>query len=256
MINGIKRAIISSTKNGEGLFPLARFTPKELLPLGSSTVIQKVVDEVIDCGVKDLIFISSNQKKEVVNHFTVFSDVPEEQEKFKEKYSDVDFCGVLQKKCSDAYAVYRAKEKIEEDAFIVIIPDSVFYGKKSSVEQIFSVYRTTQKPVVALKEALNYEEGLCTVEVEKIANRFYKIKSINENPGKDDFPKLALAGRYIFTQSIFDYVGSNVSIAESLNKMITAGKTIYGNHCEGDWFSLRDKKSYDSAQKFFLENNL
>jgi UTP--glucose-1-phosphate uridylyltransferase len=256
MINGIKQAIISSTKNGEGLFPLARFNPKELLPLGRSTVIQKIVDEVVDCGVKDLIFVSSNQKKEVVNYFTIFDDVPPEEERFKEKYSDINFCGVLQKKCSDAYAVYRAKDKIEEDAFLVLTPDNIFCGKKSSTEQISSVYRTSQKPVVALKEALEYEEGVCTVEVEKIANRFYKIKSINENPNKDDFPKLTIAGRYVFTLSIFDYIGSNVSIAEALNRMIMAGKTIYGNHCEGDWFSLRDKKSYDSAQKFFLENNL
>jgi UTP--glucose-1-phosphate uridylyltransferase len=256
MINGIKKAIISSTKGQEDLFPLARFTPKELLPLGSCPAVQRVVDEIVGCEIKEILFVSSSQKKEVLNHFTSFKDVSIEQESFKEKYSSVDFSTIIQKKCSDAYAIYRAKEKIEEDAFIVSVSDYIFHGKKSSLEQIFSVYRTSEKPVVALREVTKYEPGLMIVEAEKIANRFYKIKSINECREDDKFPQMALAGRYIFTPSIFDYVGSNTSINEALNGMINAGKTIYGNVCEGEWFSLKDKESYNTAQKFFLNNNL
>ncbi len=255
-MNGIKKLIVPANTESEGLFPLARSTPKELLPLGEVPVIQRVVDEAVGSGVKEVLFVSSSQKKEVVNYFNNFNDVPSDQSSFSERYSSVSFSGFSQKSCSGAYAIYRMKDKIEEDAFIVSNPDSIFHGKKSSLEQIFAIHRTSGKQVIALKEVSENEPGLVAVEAEKIANRFYKIKKVIEDPEKESFPVMALAGRYIFTPSIFDYIGTKTSIPEALNMMITAGKTIYGNVCEGDWFSVVDKKSYLEAQKFFLNNKL
>ncbi len=260
MANEIKRVIIPVTKTDEYLFPLARCIPKELLPLGEVPVIQRIVDEAVECNVGEVVFILSSEKKNVVDHFTNLGKIPPEEESFREKYSQISFSCLTQKKSSGSgYTVFRAKEKSVEDAFALSFPENVFYGKKSSLLQLFAVYRTSQKQVVGLKEVDDGEvEKSHIVETEKIANRFYKIKKIVKTPqASETSSRLALAGRYIFTPSIFDYLknsGTKTLLTDALNEMIAAGKTVYGHQCEGKWFSLENKESYMEANSFFSSN--
>ncbi len=260
MATDIKRVIIPVTKTDEGLFPLARCVPKELLPLGEVPVIQRVVDEAVECNVEEVVFIVSSEKKRIVDHFANLGKIPPEKESFGEKYSQISFSCLTQKKSSGSgYTVFRAKEKSAEDAFALSFPENVFYGKKSSLLQLFAVYRTSQKQVVGLREVEDEEvEKSHIVETEKIANRFYKIKKVIKKPeASETSSRLALAGRYIFTPAIFDYLknsGTKTSLTDALNEMIAAGKTVYGHQCEGKWFSLENREAYLEAHNFFLNN--
>ncbi len=260
MATDIKRLIVPATKTDEGLFPLTRCIPKELLPLGHTPVIQKVVDEAVECNVEEVVFILSSEKKKIVDQFTSLGKIPPGEESFREKYSEISFSCLTQKKSSGSgYTLFRAKEKSAEDAFAISFPENVFYGKKSSLLQLFTVYRTSRKQVAGLKEVSDEEvEKSYIVETEKIANRFYKIKKIVKNPqASETSSRLALAGRYIFTPAIFDYLknsGTKTLLTDALNEMIAAGKTVYGHQCEGRWFPLENKESYMEAHNFFLNN--
>ncbi len=256
----IKKAIIPVTEEDKDFFPLSRCVPKELLPLGDTPVIQRAVDEVIECDIREVFFILSPEKKEVANHFKDIEKIPPENPLFKKEYTDVSFSSLSQKKSSGSgYTVFRAKEKIAEDAFALSFPDVVFYGKKSSLLQLLAIYRTSQKQVVGLKEVKDREvSSSYIVETEKIANKLYKVKKIIDKPQADETgSRLALVGRYIFTPAVFDYLknsGTKTSIADALNEMVSAGKTVYGHECEGVWFSLKNKEAYLETQKFFLDN--
>ena len=260
MVTKIKKAIIPVTLSDEELFPLTRCVPKELLPLGDIPVIQRIVDETLSCGVEEIVFLLSADKKGVINQFTNIEKLSDDYELFKNKYAEITFSYLTQKKnSSNGYAVYKAKEKSIEDPFALSIPDTVFYGKKSSLEQLFAVHRTSQKDVVGLQEVDESDvSSSCIVETEKIANRFYKIKKVMNNPSENETSsRLALAGRYIFTPVVFDYLknnGAKTSIADALNEMIGAGKTVYGHECEGKWLSLENKEKYLEAQSFFSNN--
>jgi UTP--glucose-1-phosphate uridylyltransferase len=259
MITNIKKAIIPITETDENFFPLTRCVAKELLPIGDAPLIQRVVDEAIECGVEKIVFIVSSEKKAVINHFLGLENV--EDVTFQEKYSSVLFSALSQKKKSESgYTVFRAKDETSEDAFILSFPEVVFSGKKSSLEQLFSVYRTSQKSVAGIRKVSDEEVSMFDiVETEKIANSFYKIKKVIKNPKKEETKsRLALTGRFIFTPMVFDYLknaGVKTSIADVINEMLGAGKTVYGHECEGEWFSIKDKKSFLSAQEFFLNNH-
>ncbi len=260
MTSSITKAVILITKADPGLFPLTRCVPKELLPLGEYPIIQRIIDEVVNLKIEEVIFLSSTEKKEVVKHFQNFEKMPPESERFKEKYQEISFSNVSQKKDSGSgYVLSKIKEKIEEEAFCVIIPDNVLFGKKSAIEQLSSVYRTSQKQVLALREIKDEEVSSSDiVKTEKIANRFYKIKKILRNPNPDETDsRLALAGRYILNAAIFDYLknsGTKTSIVDAINDLIASGKTVYGHQCEGEWLYLDTKEKYLNAQKFFLNN--
>ncbi len=260
MSNIIKKGLISVVENDCNFFPLTRCIPKELLPIGDVPFIQKLVDELVDSKIGEIILLSSIEKKGVVNHFQDIEKLSEGNDDFKERYQNFLFYNVIHKKdAGSGYAIFKVKEKIGDEPFALLFSNEVFLGKKSSIEQLSTVYRTSQKQVLALKE-INEEEvsSSYVVKTEKIANRFYKIKKIIKNPEKGEVDsRLALAGRYILTPDIFDYLknsGTKTSIIDAINDLISSGKTVYGHESEGMWFSIRNKEEYLSAQRNFLEN--
>lgn len=260
MSNVIKKAVILAIDNDYEFFPLTRCTPKELLPVGDVPFVQKLVDELIECKIEEVVLISSTEKKGVGSYFENLEKINEEHIGFKERYQNISFLSVVQKKdLGSGYAIFKAKEKTEDEPFAVLFANNIFSGKKSSIDQLSAVYRTSKKQVLALKEVSDEEvSSSYIVKTEKIANRFYKIKKIIISPQKEETDsRLALAGRYILTPEIFDYLknaGTKVTIVDAINDLIASGKTVYGHQCEGNWFRMENKEDYLLAQKDFLNN--
>ncbi len=263
MIDNIKKAAVFLENSDERLFPLARVIPKELLPLGDVPFIQRVVEEVTNSGIKNIDFIVPPDKKIITEHFKNTEKLSNKEDEFKEKYLPLSFSYLSSKKNTKSnYITARLKTKMSDEVFSFIFSDTVFYGKTPSIQQLFSVYKTSQKTVVALKEVKDEEVSTSNiVEVEKIASRLYKIKKIIKNPNPEDVgSRIALVDRYVFTPLIFDYLESadNVkdSVVNGINSLINSGKSVYGYECEGEWFFIKDKESYLKSSKFFINNTL
>jgi UTP--glucose-1-phosphate uridylyltransferase len=254
----IKKAVFAITEEHNKFFPLTRCTPKELLPLGEVTLIQKLVDEVVNCKIEEIIFLASSEKKNIIHYFQNLEKVSSENHDFREKYKNFLFTNFIQKKETGiGYSLFKAKEKIGDESFSLTFSDNILLGKKSAIEQLFAVYRTSQKQVIGIKEVGDDEvSSSYIVKTEKIANRLYKIKKIVKNPKPEEIEsRLALAGRYILNPIIFDYLknaDTKTTIDDALNNLISAGKTIYGHECEGSWFSIKNKEEYLQTQNFLI----
>ena len=59
----IKQAIIPLAGLGTRLLPFTTVFPKELLPMNGKPGIEYIIEECIDAGIKEIIFIISNKKK-------------------------------------------------------------------------------------------------------------------------------------------------------------------------------------------------
>ena len=59
----IKQAIIPLAGLGTRLLPLTSVIPKELLPINGRPGIEYIIDECIEAGIKELIFVISKKKK-------------------------------------------------------------------------------------------------------------------------------------------------------------------------------------------------
>ena len=59
----IKQAIIPLAGLGTRLLPLTSIFAKELLPMNGKPGIQYILDECIEAGIKEVVFIISNKKK-------------------------------------------------------------------------------------------------------------------------------------------------------------------------------------------------
>ena len=65
----IKQAIIPLAGLGTRLLPLTSVIPKELMPINGKPNLQYILDECIDAGVKEFIFIISKKNLRLKNIF-------------------------------------------------------------------------------------------------------------------------------------------------------------------------------------------
>ena len=65
----IKQAIIPLAGLGTRLLPLTSVFPKELLPINGKPGIEYILDECIEAGIEDIIFIISKRKKLIKTYF-------------------------------------------------------------------------------------------------------------------------------------------------------------------------------------------
>src|SRR5574338_1683040 len=74
MSKRITKAIIPAAGFGTRFLPQTKAMPKEMMPLIDKPIIQYVVEELVEAGIKDIIIVGSSNKRSIEDHF----DVPNE----------------------------------------------------------------------------------------------------------------------------------------------------------------------------------
>ena len=65
----IRQAIIPLAGLGTRLLPLTSVYPKELLPINGKAGLEYIIEECIDAGIKEIIFIISKKKEIIKKYF-------------------------------------------------------------------------------------------------------------------------------------------------------------------------------------------
>ena len=65
----IKQAIIPLAGLGTRLLPLTSVFPKELLPINGKPGLEYILEECIEAGINEIIFIISSKKKLIKKYF-------------------------------------------------------------------------------------------------------------------------------------------------------------------------------------------
>ena len=143
----IKQAIIPLAGLGTRLLPLTSVFAKELLPINGKPGIEYILQECIDAGIKEIIFIISKKKMMIKKYF--YSDkfykniikkkkdpkIIEEYKKIK-KYKKMIKFVYQNKPLGTGDAVYKTKNKIKNDFFLMLLPDDLIIKKNCSKAMI------------------------------------------------------------------------------------------------------------------------
>lgn len=260
----IRKAVFPIAGLATRFLPLSKVVSKELIPLVDKPLIHYTVREAVDAGIKEIIFVTRPKQKDVLQYFQpdpklekILQDKKKEEElsdlkEIQDLARDVTFSFAVQKDpLGDGDAVFQAKSLVKNEPFAVFFCDDMIDSEVPALSQLIEVFDTCQRPVIALKQLPPerlYHYGV--VDVEKIANCFYKIKSMVEKPKEGQAPSnLAIVGRSILTPDVFDYLkpqkklhGSDASLFfPTLGKMAVDGKGVYGYEFKGEWLECGDK---------------
>lgn len=266
----VKKAIFPIGGVGTRFLPLSRVYPKELWPLVDIPLLQHIVREAKDSGIREMIFVISPDKKIVFDYFykaprgsrsaqkieKILSErkktsLLKELKELDDFLENLSFSFVLQKKpLGDGHAILQAAKLVGQEPFAVLFGDDIVESQTPCLSQLLNIFKTCRKPVLSLcrleKEKLAFYG---VVKVEKIASRLLKIKGIVEKPSAQEAPSdLAVVGKYILTPEVFDYLrktspdkDGEIRLASSFDKMVKDGKTIYGYEFEGKWLECGNK---------------
>ncbi len=274
----IKKVIIPVAGLGTRFLPLTKVLSKPILPLVDRPMVAYIVKEAKDSGAEKVIFIVSEDEKNLLAYFRKNQKVEKILKKRNKKellemlqavdkeYEGISFSKVVQKiPRGDGDAILRAQQIVGKNACGVLFGDDVINNSTPALAQLNEVFKTCQKPVICLKRVAKENiSSYGAVKVEKIARRLYKIKDIIEKPKTEaETPSdLAIVGRYIITPAVFDYLKKTsptekgeIVLANAFKKMLKDGKLIYGYEIEGDWLECGNKINWlKSNVKLSLEH--
>jgi len=261
----ITKAVFPVAGMGTRFLPATKASPKEMLPIVDKPLIQYAVEEAIDAGITELIFITGRNKRSIEDHFDKAYELETELElKHKTKLleivqnilpSNVNCIYIRQAEALGlGHAVLTASSVIGNEAFAVILADELIDGNPGALAQMVEVYNQTGSSVLGVSEV--NPEDVSSYGIVKLADKslkFKKIEAIIEKPSQENAPSnLAAVGRYILTPRIFNElrntprgVGGEIQLTDAISEVL---------HYEAIFAHIIDGKRYDCGSKLgYLE---
>lgn len=275
MKNEVKKAILPIAGLGTRFLPLSTIMPKEIWPVVDKPAIQYIVEEAKASGIEEMIFVTNAKKKFILDYFkgspASLKKILNSRKKkeaidalgtLEELIKGITFSSVMQEKpMGDGHAVLQALPKLKKEPTGVLFGDDIVESSIPCLQQLINVYATCQRPVLALyRLPKNVLHSYGVVKVEKIANRVYKIKKIVEKPKPGEEPSdLAVIGKYVLTPEVFDFLKTakpnekqEIILADTFDKMLQAGKSIYGYEVEGKWLECGNKTAWLKTNLYLM----
>lgn len=237
------KAVILAGGMGTRLRPIiGNDNLKVMLKYSDKPLLYRTVELLRDHGIKEIIFVVSHMKHKIIEYFG-------DGKNFGVK---IDYAFQENPKGGTADAVMAAKNKINEDNFILLYGDNVF--DESSIEKL-------------LNSRFGFDGVLCTKEVEnpskfgilEVNGTF--VKKIHEKP---EVPptNLAMTGLFILPKEIFSATEKTklsprgeYELTDSIQILIDSGMKIGYCKLSGFWLDPRDKNEIEQAKKLISKTN-
>ncbi len=261
----IKKAIMPVAGFGTRFLPATKAQPKEMLPIVDKPVIQYLVEEAVQAGIEEIIFITGRGKRAIEDHFDYSFELEHtlvEKNKLNllnEIYklpTMAKFSFVRQHKpLGDGDAILKAAHLVCDEPCAVLFGDDIVDSKIPCIKQLMNVFEKYQDPVVALMKVSKEDVSkFGVVDAVKISERTYEVKDLVEKPSCGEAPSdLIIVGKYIITPEVFEELekvkpgkDGEIRLADAL-KTLALRKVVYGYEFEGTRYDCGNKLDYLKA---------
>jgi UTP--glucose-1-phosphate uridylyltransferase len=259
----IRKVVIPAAGFGTRFLPQTKAMPKEMLPIVDKPVIQYVVEEAVDSGIRDVIIVTGSAKRAIEDHF----DVPNAEllknlvEGGKTNFVDeitrlsemANFIYIRQKgPYGNGTPILSAEPAIEDEPFAVLWGDEFIYSTPPRLKQMIDVYEKYGGIVISGVRIEKKEDlkryGIA--DVTQVEGNVYKINAIVEKPEPEAAPSnLATHGGYILPPEIFDALrnlnpgkGGEIWLTDAINVLKNKGVPVYA-------VEIENAKYYDTGNK-------
>lgn len=259
----ITKVVIPAAGWGTRFLPATKAMPKEMLPIVDKPVIQYVVEEVVESGIKDIIIVTGWHKRAIEDHFDRSAELEkhlldhnkqERLEVIKKIAQLANFIYIRQsgELYGNAIPVLTAEPVIGNQPFAVVWGDEFIVAKPPRLAQMIKAYEKYKGVMISAVriESKDQLSRYGIADVEKVDENVFRIKKIVEKPMPEAAPSnLATHGAYIVPPEIFDVIrnlkpgkGKEYWLPEAINELNKQGVPIYA--CE-----IKNGKYYDTGNK-------
>ena len=262
----IKQAIIPLAGLGTRLLPLTSVIPKELLPINGKAGIEYILDECIEAGIKEIIFVISSKKKIIKKYF--YNDVfykkiikRKKDKRLKNEYSKiVKYKKMIKfvyqnKPLGTGDAVLKCQKFIKSKNFLMLLPDDLII-KRNCSREMFKVHKKYHCSVIASKKVKRkYVSRWGIFKLKKYIKNNFLIDDVFEKPSIKNAPSnYAIIGRYVLPKKIFHVLkklkpgqNSEIHITDAIKILIQQKNKFIGHVFAGKYLDCGTMHGYIKA---------
>ena len=265
------KAIIAAAGFGTRFLPQTKAMPKEMLPLIDKPIIQYVVEELVEAGIKDIIIIGSANKRAIEDHF----DAPNEELLANlraggaKKQPLIDIVQRLSEMANFVYirqkGPYGNATPLTCASHLIMPGESVIYtfaddfieASPSRFRQMIEASQQLDGAILSCKKIVEDAEfdRYGVVNGQQVKDGVIKMTNIVEKPGKANAPSdLASVSSYLLPGEFFGYLErarddfdgrGEFTIQPIMQEMIDDGFDFYGVEItNGTYYDTGDKLEY------------
>lgn len=265
----VRKAIIPAAGLGTRFLPATKAMPKEMLPIVDKPTIQYIVEEAVESGIEDIIIVTGKGKRAIEDHFDNSFELEQsllEKGKIEllnevQKSSKmVDIHYIRQKEARGlGHAIWCARKFIGNEPFAVLLGDDIVQAEKPCLKQMIEQYDRYRSSIIGVQNVSEDEVSRYgIIDGKVIQDRFYSVNNLVEKPRREEAPSnIAIMGRYILSQSIFDILenqtpgaGGEIQLTDAIAKL-NKTEAVYAYDFEGTRYDVGEKLGFIKTQLEF-----
>jgi UTP--glucose-1-phosphate uridylyltransferase len=265
----IRKAVLPVAGMGTRFMPATKVVPKELLPIVDKPVIQYLVEEAIESGIEEIIFVISKDKELIRHHFSHHPELESLLHKrgkhdilgrIDQIHALAQFSYVYQDEpLGDGHAILQTREIVGDEPFVVLFGDDIVKHQIPAAYQLIS--RFNGDPIIAVQEVpREHVSSYGIIKPGSQSDRLIEVEHMIEKPHPDQAPsQFGVIGKYVCPGGIFDAIldsehgkDGELRLIDGLIKLKEKQK-VWAYHVEGERFDTGKAEGLVAASVSYLQ---
>jgi len=214
----VRKAVFPVAGLGTRFLPATKAIPKEMLTVVDRPLIQYAVEEALEAGIEQMIFVTGRGKTALEDHFDIAYELEATMRARGKSLDALDSTRLppgsvvsvrQQEPLGLGHAIWCARDIVGDEPFAVFLPDEVMVGSPNCTRQLVDAYEEVGGNVVAMLEVPAEEtHKYGVVRPGETRGRLTEILGLVEKPEPGTAPSnLMLPGRYVLQPEIMKALG-------------------------------------------------
>jgi UTP--glucose-1-phosphate uridylyltransferase len=260
-IKPVRKAVFPVAGLGTRFLPATKAMPKEMLTVVDKPLIQYAVEEALEAGIEQIIFVTGRGKGALEDHFDISYELEATMKARGKSLSAIE--NIRQKPGSPVYvrqqeplglghAVWCAREIVGDEPFAVLLPDELMVG--GFMRQMVEAYNQVGGNVIGALEVPDSEtDKYGIISPGKVDGRLTEVKALVEKPKGKSPSNLMIPGRYILQPEVMQVLesgekgaGGEIQLTDAMEKLI-GKQPFHGFTFDGERYDCGDKAGWVTA---------
>jgi UTP--glucose-1-phosphate uridylyltransferase len=260
----VRKAVFPVAGLGTRFLPATKAMPKEMLTVVDKPLIQYAVEEALEAGVEQMIFVTGRGKGALDDHFDIGYELEATMRgrgKSLEPLESTRFTpGSItsvrqQEPLGLGHAVWCARHIVGDEPFAVLLPDDLMYGKPGCLRQMVDAYHKVGGNIICVEEvARERTSSYGIITPGNSEGRLTEVKGLVEKPKPEEAPSnLGVIGRYILQPEVMQVLdrhekgaGGEIQLTDAMAQLIGT-QPFHGVTVDAVRYDCGDKVGFVTA---------
>jgi UTP--glucose-1-phosphate uridylyltransferase len=260
----VRKAVFPVAGLGTRFLPATKAMPKEMLTVVDRPLIQYAVEEALEAGIEQFIFVTGRGKTALEDHFDIGFELEATMRGRGKDLSILDStrmpAGAItsvrqQQPLGLGHAVWCARDIVGDEPFAVLLPDDLMFGKPGCLAQMMEAYNKVGGNIVCVENvARERTASYGIVDPGSSDGRLTQVQGLVEKPKPEEAPStLGVVGRYILQPEVMGILdaketgaGGEIQLTDAMAKLIGT-QAFHGVTVDAERHDCGDKIGFVKA---------